>query len=206
MADTYKFDDAVIQVFFKIPESGKVKTRLIPAIGADAAAALAAEMIDRILTDLGSARLASLELWVSGEDVTEWRGKSVKLQYGDDLGTRMQHALASGISAYGKAVLVGVDCPGIDRQYIAAALAALDTHDVVLGPAEDGGYGLVGVAGCVPAMFGDIPWGGDQVLIETCRVLNQHRLNYHLLPLIWDVDRPEDLARYAAHCEQIESS
>jgi hypothetical protein len=74
----------------------------------------------------------------------------------------------------------------------------LKTHDVVLGPAEDGGYGLVGVKGEIPDMFSDIDWGTERVLSQTCARLNRDGLDFGLLPLIWDVDRPDDLSRYRA--------
>ena len=64
---------------------------------------------------------------------------------------------------------------------------------MVLGPAEDGGYGLVGVKAEIPDMFSDIDWGTEKVLSQTCNRLNRGGLSYSLLPLIWDVDRPEDL-------------
>ena len=86
--------------------------------------------------------------------------------------------------------------PAIDGDYLHRASDALSDHDVCLGPAEDGDYGLVGVSGQVPDMFRNIRWSTSDVLADSCRHLNRQRINYALLSLIWDLDRPEDLARY----------
>jgi glycosyltransferase A (GT-A) superfamily protein (DUF2064 family) len=93
---------------------------------------------------------------------------------------------------------VGTDLPFINKSYIDLAISGLRDHAVVLGPAEDGGYGLVGINKEIPDMFFDIEWGTEKVLSQTCNRLNRGDLDYCLLPLIWDVDRPEDLQRYKA--------
>jgi rSAM/selenodomain-associated transferase 1 len=131
-----------------------------------------------------------------------WPVSEVFLQPDGDLGVRMAHALRNGVSRAPKTILIGTDCPPIDAAYVKQAFETLNTHDVVLGPAEDGGYGLIGVKNTVPDIFSGIDWGTDKVLAQTCRKLNAQRINYALLPLIWDVDRPEDLPRYYQWLEQ----
>lgn len=189
----------VIQVFCRVPEPGKVKTRLIPELGEEGAAKLAMEMIAGLCLNLTGDY--DLEIWQSGEG--DLGSYPTFHQEGDGLGHRMQAALENGLSRSGKVVLVGTDCPLVDSAYIESALGLLGEHDVVLGPVEDGGYCLVGVTGKVPPIFRGIDWGTDKVLAQTCQVLNQARISYALLPLIWDVDRPEDLPRYYAYRDSI---
>lgn len=190
-----------IQIFFKMPEPGKVKTRLIPVLGEEGASDFAASMIHRLVSLLQGSGLGETELWYAGDAgdfLASVEGVASHQQKGGDLGERMKEALSIGIYRSDKAILVGTDCPLIDDAYVATAAALLEDHDVVIGPAEDGGYGLIGVRDAMPDVFSGIDWGTDQVLAQTCRRLNESRANYALLPLIWDVDRPEDLPRYYA--------
>jgi rSAM/selenodomain-associated transferase 1 len=93
-------------------------------------------------------------------------------------------------------VIIGTDCPAVTERYLDQALLALESGvDVVLGPAEDGGYVLVGMQRPITAVFEDIPWGTDQVMHRTLETLKAKELTYRLLDTLWDVDRPEDLAR-----------
>jgi hypothetical protein len=81
---------------------------------------------------------------------------------------------------------------------VALAVNALQQYELVFGPVEDGGYGLLGVRESLPEIFSDIDWGTDRVLSQSCDKLNREGCGFRLLPLIWDVDRPEDLPRYEA--------
>ncbi|MBT4161499.1 MAG: glycosyltransferase [Gammaproteobacteria bacterium] len=195
-----------IQIFCRIPEAGRAKTRLVPVLGEDGAANLAADLIRRLVHSLSEFNMESLELWYAGEDtddfLAEFEGIRCRRQQGADLGERMQHALHDGLESAERAILIGTDCPPIDYSYIVAAVEALNDHHVVLGPAEDGGYGLIGVRNHVPDIFSGIEWSTEQVLVQTCRKLDEQKLSYTLLPLIWDVDRPEDLHRYYAWLDQ----
>jgi glycosyltransferase A (GT-A) superfamily protein (DUF2064 family) len=102
-------------------------------------------------------------------------------------------------------VLIGNDCPAIDSGFLQAACAALDDHSVVIGPAEDGGYVLLGLRKKEVNVFADMPWGTDQVLALTLQRLSQQGCKPALLPTLWDVDRPEDLGRLAALGIQIDA-
>ena len=93
-------------------------------------------------------------------------------------------------------VLIGTDCPAMTAEYIESAFAALKAgSDVVLGPATDGGYVLIGVREVVPGLFEGIQWGGDRVLTTTIDKIRSQNLKHRLLDMLWDVDRPEDLLR-----------
>ena len=192
--------NSVVQVFTRAPVPGEVKTRLIPELGEQGAASLHADLAGRLLESLDGSELA-LEIWVSSNTDHPFFNQFAaerREQIGSDLGERMASSLADGLSRASKVVLIGTDLPSLDVSYVETAFEALDSHQVVLGPAVDGGYGLIGVSGSVPAIFSEIAWGGPSVLEETCKKLNELRCSYRLLPLIWDVDTPDDLPRYNA--------
>ncbi|MGV0033942.1 MAG: TIGR04282 family arsenosugar biosynthesis glycosyltransferase [Candidatus Azotimanducaceae bacterium WSBS_2022_MAG_OTU7] len=190
--------EPLIQIFCKAPVPGEVKTRLVPKLGEQAALDLYLEMLQRLLSALMGTSFA-LELWITpttGHTFFEEYPVARRQQSGTDLGARMSNALNDGLTRHHKVLLVGTDLPLIDASYINLAVECLGKNDAVLGPAEDGGYGLIGVSENLPGIFSNIDWGTDQVLSQTCIQLNQRQLIYGMLPLIWDVDRPGDLPRY----------
>ena len=198
-----KNPEPLIQIFCKAPVLGKVKTRLIQKLGRRGALDLYLQMFERLIAEL-SASGFNTELWISPDKdhaFFEPYAFARFQQAGPHLGVRMSTALRDGLNRHESVILVGTDLPLIDRSYIEQAVGALQTHDVVLGPAEDGGYGLVGVKAETPDMFSDIDWGTERVLSQTCARLNRDGLDFGLLPLIWDVDRPDDLPRYQAWLE-----
>ena len=122
----------------------------------------------------------------------------LRCQPNGDLGARMHGALLASLSDAPAALVVGTDCPLIDASYVVAAVAALREHDVVLGPAEDGGYGLVGVNRPAPGLFEGIDWGGPAVMAQSRARARTLGLRHIELAPVWDVDRPADLPRLAA--------
>lgn len=193
--------DRVI-VFTRIPRAGRVKTRLIPALGPQGAAALHARLAERVLTALAplrDRRRTQVEVRLDGGDPGEgarWLGPAWTLaaQGPGDLGARMARAFQDAFAAgAARAVLVGTDAPGVDAPFVEGALARLDDADVVLGPAEDGGYTLVGLRRPHPGLFEAVPWGTERVLAETRTRASGLGLSARLLPALPDVDRPEDL-------------
>lgn len=192
--------EPLIQILCKAPVLGKVKTRLIQEMGKRRALDLYLQMFERLMAELSASRFKT-ELWISPDKdhVFFERYAFARFQQaGPDLGGRMSTALRDGLNRYESVILVGTDLPLVNRSYIEQAVNALRDHDVIIGPAEDGGYGLVGVKGEIPDMFSDIDWGTERVLSQTCARLNRDGLDFGLLPLIWDVDRPADLPRYEA--------
>ena len=129
-------------------------------------------------------------------DFAERYGVSLHCQSGGDLGERMYQAVREGLTRCRRLVMVGADCPSLDRGYVTAALAALDRHHAVLGPAEDGGYVLLGLKQALPALFADIPWGSGAVARLTRERMAALNWTWAELPVLWDLDRPEDLRRY----------
>jgi rSAM/selenodomain-associated transferase 1 len=113
-----------------------------------------------------------------------------------DLGARMQRAFESALALSPRAILVGSDIPALSPRYLRDADQALGRgDDAAIGPAEDGGYVLIGLSRCDPELFRDIPWGRPEVLAETRRRLAALSWRSSELPVLWDVDRPEDLER-----------
>jgi hypothetical protein len=188
-------------VFAKAPVPGVVKTRLIPAMGAESAAMLHRALVERALrTALQSG--AAVELTCAPDAshpfFAECRrafGVALAVQGTGDLGERMARTLRRALAEVGTAVIVGADAPSIDVQALNAAFRALGEADVVLAPAEDGGYVLIGAARVAPRMFAGIEWGASDVLQRQRAALAACGLRVRELPTLWDVDRPDDLAR-----------
>jgi len=152
------------------------------------------------------AELAPIELWCSPDSehpfFREFDGKlTLRVQEGHDLGERMLKASQSAEAERCRSVIIGTDCPAIDAPYLDDAMTKLLNHDAVLGPAEDGGYGLIGLSRADAAVFENITWSTHRVCAETCSRFNLLKFNWSLLTLIWDVDRPEDLRRWRTTTE-----
>ena len=190
-------------VFTRYPEPGKTKTRLIPAIGAEAAACLQHAMTAHVLSaagELAHARKTAVEgRFVGGNEagMRESFGSAFRYQaQGDgDLGERMHRCVLDGFESGAEVVvIVGTDVPGIDAAILNKAFDDLRDHDLVIGPATDGGYYLIGLRRNAPALFKGVPWGNEDVLQRTLDAASSHGLIVALLPTLADVDRPEDLA------------
>lgn len=190
-------------VFAREPVPGRVKTRLIAALGETAATALYRQMLHRTLTTAARLNGVRRELWSDGAKPTpELRalatryGMAWHTQRGPDLGVRMATALAQATADGDMAVLIGSDCPGFDITYLEAAYDALAEHDAVIGPAADGGYVLIGVKQPRPELFHGVAWGTDRVLQMTRDRLRRCGLRWRELPVRRDLDEPGDLEHF----------
>jgi len=185
-----------ILVFAREPAAGKAKTRLIPALGVEGAARLARVMLGRALAEAAGANIGPVEL--VGDPHPEIWGHSVEgvaasAQVGNNLGERMGEAVERTLAGGERAVVTGTDCPGLDADRIAEAAWVLDTHDVAIIPATDGGYVLIGFARFDPAVFEGVEWGREAVLAAT--LANIEALGWRVWkgePLT-DIDDPDDL-------------
>lgn len=192
-----------ILIFAKAPVPGYAKTRLISVLGDQGAADLQARLIRRTVDLAVVSGLAPVELWISGDSGLEFFDPfrstidgRIYLQSGPDLGARMGHAFEQTSQAAEFAVLIGTDSPPLDIAYLERACAALtEGIDIVLGPAEDGGYVLIGLRCCDPLIFDGIAWGTSEVLRQTRERIRQLGWTCHELPALWDVDRPDDIDR-----------
>jgi len=194
-------------VFTRIPEPGTAKTRLIPALGARGAADLQKRMTGYTLHRvrlLARQTSVSVEVRYDGRGVgrvRQWLGEDLlyAAQGQGDLGRRMERAFRDGFRAGAKRVVVmGTDCPGLSPEYLRQAFEALERTEVVIGPARDGGYVLLGLRKPVAALFHDVPWGSDRVLARTLERVKDRGLTVCLLEPLRDVDRPEDLPVWEA--------
>ncbi|MCX5906873.1 MAG: TIGR04283 family arsenosugar biosynthesis glycosyltransferase [Deltaproteobacteria bacterium] len=190
-------------ILVRYPEPGKAKTRLIPVLGPQGAADLHRRMAERTLSwarEFRRLRPVSLEVRYeggNGELMRQWVGEDILLtQQGDgNLGRRMARAFAEAFQGgLERVVLVGTDIPGMTEGHAQKAFAALAKKDVVLGPAKDGGYYLIGLRKPCDQLFKGIPWGTREVLPKTLRVAWDFRLKVFLLEALADVDRPGDLS------------
>ena len=199
-APVMKYKDTSILIFCKAPVPGTVKTRLIPAFGEDRACALHIALSKRIIGEALEANLGEVILFcwpdMSHEFFASFNELRLVVQEGRNLGERMHNAFNKVLAKKRSAVLIGTDCPTIDRYYLDRAIARLLHYDAVIGPAEDGGYGLIGLHTSHPNYFENLAWGSDHICSETCSRFNQAGLHWSLMPLIWDVDRPADVTRY----------
>lgn len=190
-------------VFAKAPVPGEVKTRLVPLLGAQAAAELHADLVRAALGTASRAGLGPVLLWCAPDpghpffaDCAASFGVELREQRGGHLGERMARAFEAMLPG-GPALLIGSDCPALTEADLRTAATSLATHDCVLQPAEDGGYVLVGLSRPVAGLFEGIRWGGADVMRETRGRLRATGATWRELPRRWDVDRPEDYQRLA---------
>ena len=183
-------------LFCKYPTPGEAKTRLIPALGAQGAAAVHRQLAERTVAVLFESGVGEVEVAYTGANdakFREWLGAEVALveQVDGDLTARLLGQIDTA-----PVIFFGADTPDLTHQIVRDAAAALEESEVVIGPAEDGGYYLIGMERALPELFTDMPWSTKQVLPETLRRLDALGIEPQILPTLADCDRPEDLARW----------
>ncbi|MFB2980672.1 TIGR04282 family arsenosugar biosynthesis glycosyltransferase [Microseira sp. BLCC-F43] len=189
-------------VFTRYPEPGKAKTRLIPVLGAEGAANLHRQMTEYTISQvrqLQTDRVVSIEVYFTGSEAAacqNWLGSDLIYhpQGEGDLGLRMAKAFEAAFSSgIDSAIIIGTDCPSLKAELIAEAFQKLDQNDLVLGPATDGGYYLIGLRRLIPELFVGINWGNSEVFQKTVQIANNLKLAVAYLTFLSDIDRPEDL-------------
>jgi len=190
-----------IVIFAKAPIAGAVKTRLIPALGAQGAARLAHRMLTHTVAEAVAAGAGPVELCVSPSPIASvWQSValSTNVSWSDqshgDLGTRMARAVRRVTEAGESIVLIGTDCPQLDRSLLRAAASSLQHYDATISPTTDGGYVLLGLRRYDPALFRDIVWSTPTVASETLSRLTQLGWTVQHNPIVRDIDQPDDLA------------
>lgn len=194
-----------IAVFARAPVPGQAKTRLIPRLGAQGAAELHRKLVERTLATAADADTGPIYLCCAPdaehpffEECRTRFGVTLLVQKGQDLGARMLHTFES-LTRSGASLLIGCDCPAMTREDLRLAADALRAgEDAAFLPTEDGGYALIGLRRPCPAPFENLPWGSDRVMALTRARMAEAGLRWRELRLVWDVDRPEDLARLPA--------
>ena len=184
-------------IFLKAPRPGCVKTRLAQAIGDTAATTAYRFLVETLLKNLEN--ISDVELRFSPDDAFDeirpwlrpsWRAHA---QGQGGLGQRLDSAFIEAFaSGAQRVVIIGSDCPGVTADHIRAAWTALDTKELVLGPARDGGYWLIGLRQSQPMLFHEISWSTERVFPQTLERAQAARLSVHLLPELRDIDTEAD--------------
>ncbi|MEX1033577.1 MAG: TIGR04282 family arsenosugar biosynthesis glycosyltransferase [Cellvibrionaceae bacterium] len=199
-----KFPDYCIVQFTKAPGSRPVKTRMASVLDPEERKQLHCAMTRYISDTIAKANLCALQVWVDGDPdelfIADLCGRfdlQCHAQQGEDLGARIYNAAKQTLKNFTGVVFIGSDCPFIEPDYLHRALVELQNQDAVVGPASDGGYVLLGLRRLSSALFNNIAWGTGEVLAATEARLLELDWSYTLLPLLPDIDRPDDLGLLA---------
>jgi uncharacterized protein len=193
-----------IIIFTRYPEPGKTKTRLIPALGAEGAAELYRKMTEHtisVVRNLTKTKDFSVEVRYDAPDgqlMNQWLGNFFfyRRQNGSDLGDRMCEAFQDAFNDGNERVLIiGCDCPGLCEGILERALEELARNDLVLGPANDGGYYLIGLRRSCPLLFRHVVWGTEKVFGQTLKIAESLGMSVALVDYLDDIDRPDDLIK-----------
>lgn len=191
------YDETVVAIFTKAPIPGNVKSRLAADIGDQAAATLYRYCAEHIIWNVrhsGLDNVVFIDLAETLPAFHDWVGGALAVQTGDSLGERMQNAVSEMVGhGYERVIIVGTDVPFLGPEIIREAATLLMTHDVVIGPAFDGGYYLIGTNGVRPQLFQDITWSSSTVLEETLDVCAKYDWSVGELDPLRDVDTKSDL-------------
>jgi rSAM/selenodomain-associated transferase 1 len=190
-------------IFTRYPEIGKTKTRLIPLLGAKGAADFQRKMTEETIKKaklLCTKISVELEVHFTGgneELMCEWLGKDLifKKQVKGDLGLKMYTAFKESFNkkeGQKRVIIIGIDCPDLDELILEKAFNVEPIYDLIIGPANDGGYYLIGLNRVISQLFNNIKWGTSEVLQSTETIANQLSLKTYNLPLLNDIDTPED--------------
>ena len=193
-------------MFCKYPGEGNVKTRIAKTIGNEFAVNLYKILAEHIFQELLKTENVFPYLFydnnLNRDKIKKWAGAefSFELQEGNDLGEKMYHAFKKVIDrGSAKTIIVGTDIPDISSEVIQKAIGALNNSDVVIGPANDGGYYLLGMKKLYRSFFTGIEWSKHTVLKKTLEKINSLNLSYSMLPELIDIDSEEDLKNWFAN-------
>ncbi|WP_172354795.1 MULTISPECIES: TIGR04283 family arsenosugar biosynthesis glycosyltransferase [Thermoleptolyngbya] len=205
-------------LFSRYPQPGTTKTRLIPHLGETGSAQLQRQMTAQVLRQIrpllsptaeNSTRPISAEIWFAGGELSQmadWLGTSWALhpQPSGDLGDRLLSAVERAIAAGAeRVVVIGADCPSVDSVILQQAFTALQSHDLVLGPATDGGYYLIGLRQPLADLFSGIDWGTERVFAQTRAIAQALHLSVATLDPLTDIDTAADLPVWEALRKQV---
>lgn len=187
-------------IFVKNAKLGEVKTRLAAGIGDELALKVYLELLK--ITHQACKRIDSKkEVWYSkyieNNDLWNIGLFEKKVQYGNNLGERMKNVFQESFEneRLDKVILIGSDCPNLTTDILNQAFKQLSSSDLVLGPAEDGGYYLIGMSKYIPDVLKDMEWSVESVFSETLKRAQQENLSYSMLPTLFDIDTVEELKR-----------
>jgi len=183
----------LLAIFAKVPQLGKVKTRLAKDIGDSEALRVYTGFLEKLISEHSNQEYKLIVYFASDEKEMDKYYSSIKVQKGKDLGERLFNCFETELSDFDKVIVIGSDHPTISSSDILEAFSVLDSNDVVIGPAEDGGYYLIGMKQ-FHDLFEGIAWSTSEVLKQTLEKCKD--LNAGLLEKKFDIDTSEDLKRY----------
>ena len=183
--------NTLLIIFTRSPELRKVKKRLAAKLGNAKALEIHTKLVTHTLEVANNSNISN-KVYLSEKPKSK-PAFNYELQTGDNLGERMHNALLAELNHFRKVCLIGSDCLTLNSSDINNAFKKLDDADVVIGPAIDGGYYLIGVKKPAPQLFANISWGTSSVLKNTLRLCSENGLLVHQLKLLNDIDRPEDV-------------
>lgn len=197
MSMTDRNGKEVLLIFVKNPRLGKVKTRLAETVGKEKALKIYQRLLD-LTRDITSDLECDRQLWYSGfidkDDQWEESLYEKKLQKGSGLGERMENGFREAFDkGYERVVIIGSDCAQLRKENIERAFAALEDHDIVIGPSKDGGYYLLGMRAPYPQLLDNKEWSTDSVYQETVAQLKELNLSFKRLALLNDIDTEQDM-------------
>ena len=187
----------LLMIFAKVPEAGKVKTRLAETVGEDKALEIYLKLLART-HEVASKASADKLIFYAGAtddfDLLDYYRIPKTSQCEGDLGARMLDAFNRAFAQqYEQVIIIGSDCYELDTELIDEAFARLSDHDFVIGPAKDGGYYLLGMTRLQPSLFENKTWSTEDVFLDTMLDMKEDGGAYHILPTLSDVDREADL-------------
>ena len=198
-----KNDEAVnntLLIFIKNPIKGQVKTRLASSVGNEEALRIYNELLSHTrkeVSNLACNKLVCYSHYIEEDDEWQKAGFIPYLQHGSDLGERMSNAFQEAFTNNHKVVIIGSDCPQISTAIIQTAFDALGNNKIVLGPAFDGGYYLLGMSSFFPELFQDMEWSTDRVCQATIQKAKEiYQITPSMLDRLSDVDYIEDWKKY----------
>lgn len=190
--------NALLLLFVKHPVAGQTKTRLAKGIGHEQALAVYRELLQKLKAEAESVGCHVAVFYGNSmpkDDLWAETGWPRLMQKGEDLGERMYRAFVwAAEQGYRRTILVGSDIPGVDTNLLRTGFEALASHQVILGPAQDGGYYLIGMQTPRKDLFTEISWSTDAVLDETLKKVEAAGLSFFRTPLLNDIDTVEDLS------------
>ena len=188
-------------VFIRNPVISRVKTRIALTHGAEMALQIYEQLLE--ITRLHTSSLQIDKYLFYSESILNdnWSNEIYhkRTQSGNDLGERMKNAFTDILKKHDNAIIIGSDCPYITSELIQTGFAEWENKEVVIGPAIDGGYYLLGMSTLLPFLFDNMPWSTDQLTNQTIKILNQNHCGYAILPKLNDVDEYLDWENYLNH-------
>lgn len=189
----------LLMIFVKRPEAGRVKTRLASDIGDKKALELYLETLS-LTRQAVESQTATIQVWsdrpLQEDRIWNHPRYEKRIQPDGDLGNRLRTAFQEGFeSGFKRVVVIGSDCPDLTSSHIVRAFDMLRKFDIVIGPAVDGGYYLLGLNRYTPWIFENMPWSQSSLKEKTVQAILNHGMNYRLLPELNDIDTVEDLKK-----------